>query len=401
MNDAGGQVVKRPGSNGAQGVTRTILHIIETAGPGGAETVMLRLIQGLDPERWRSIAVVPDTGWLLSSLRDAGVDTHVVPSSGSFDWRWVQRVHRLAVRTRAELVQTHLFGSAVYGGLIGRLRGIPTVSTIHGEVDVKGNSGALALKTRLLQRRRTQLIAVSESVRTKLVGHAGFPSSEVRVIPNGIDIDMFDRQRDNRVRSSLGWTLDDFVIGAVGNVRRPKDYGNLLQAAAILLRKEPRCRFVVLGDITGEPDLYRELCEQHDRLELGERFRFLGFRSDVAEILPCLDAWVMSSSREGLPLALLQAMAASRPIVATRCGGPEEVIVDGVNGMLVDAGAPRELAAGLLTVMQDPAGARMLGEAGHETVAAHYSTDAMVHAYESLYLNLLTQSGSTLRQTAV
>ena len=373
---------------GSQNAVRTILHVIETDGPGGAETVMLRLIQRLDPEKWRAVAVVSGDGWLKSSLVDADIDVRTVGSSGSFDWRWLRRVHALAAEANADLIQTHLFGAAVYGSVVGALRGVPVVSTIHGEVDVRTHDRALWVKARLLRAAGTQLVAVSRSVQAGLARNLAVARDQVRVIPNGVDT-ATDEVVRQATRRALGLGDDHYVVGAIGNIRGPKDYHTLLEAAAILLDHHPHVRFLIVGDTEGEQQLYHELLSHRARLGLDDRVEFLGFRSDISTILGSLDGYVMSSDREGLPLALLQAMAAGCPVVATRCGGPQEVVMDGENGLLVPVGQPQQLAASLGRLITDPNLAQRIGRAAQVTVEESYSLDATVRAYEQLYDEVL------------
>jgi glycosyltransferase involved in cell wall biosynthesis len=159
------------------------------------------------------------------------------------------------------------------------------------------------------------------------------------VVHNGIDTSAYRPAPDIAFRRELGVPGDGILVGALGNVRVPKDYGNLLDAAAILKARSPRYRFAIVGDTQWEPTLYQELLAKHAALGLGDAVIFAGFRPDAPRLLNNFDLYVMSSEREGLPLALAQAMATGLPVVSTRAGGAQELITSGLNGVL--AATPR------------------------------------------------------------
>jgi hypothetical protein len=122
---------------------KRVLHLIDTGGPGGAETIFLKLVQGLDPQQWESIAAVPWPGWLSDTLQSRGIEPLMVPTHGSFDLGYARRIVQLVRERRIDLIQTHLLTTAVYASLAGRFCGIPVVSTFHGTNDVsRRNSGS-------------------------------------------------------------------------------------------------------------------------------------------------------------------------------------------------------------------------------------------------------------------
>ncbi len=362
-----------------------ILHLIDSGGPGGAETVCLNLITGLDPAGWDHHVVVPVRDWLHAALADRGIPSTVIGSEGSFDFRYLAEIVRLIRERRIDLVQTHLFTTAVYASVAGRISGVPVVSTIHGIVDTGPPNRKRDFKFRLLDSERNRIVLVSSLLKESIATQGHLRDEITRVVPNGIDVSEFRPAPDTSFRRELGIPSDGVLIGALGNVRVPKDYANLLEAAAILKSLSPAYRIVIIGDTDGMPELYRQLVEKHAELGLGDVVRFAGFRSDTPRLLNNLDIFVMSSEKEGLPLAMLQAMATGVPVVATRCGGPQEVIVEGENGLLVDTHAPADLANALHTLAADPFMADKFRAAGRRTIEERFTIDRMIEGYTSIY----------------
>jgi glycosyltransferase involved in cell wall biosynthesis len=366
---------------------RRVLHLIDSWGAGGAETVFADLATGLDPARVHSLAAVPrPTGWLHDELVRRGVEPAILPSGGAFDLRHLARVVALIRRERVDLVQAHTFGTTVYAGTAGFLCRVPVVATFHGFVDLARDDARRAIKLRALAAGTRRVVCVSQSLRRALLEESPLRPEEVAVIFNGVDVTRFRPGRNEAIRRELGVADDELLIGAVGNVRRPKGYEILLEAAALLAREGIRCRIVVAGIARGP--LFAELEERHAALGLGSMVRFIGFRDDVDDFYRALDIYLLTSHSEGFSLSTVQALASGLPVVATRCGGPEEIVTDGVDGVLTAAGSPREIAAAISALANDPARRGRLAGAARVAAESRFSTEAMLGAYEELYEEL-------------
>lgn len=370
----------------------TVLHLIHTGGPGGAETVVRDVVARLDPRVWDSVAVVPYEGWLSTALRSGPASVVTLPHGAHFDAPLLFRLATLVRRRRVELIHTHLFGSALYAGLVARVLGLPVVSTLHGSVDLAAAHAWWDLKRQLLRRPAHQWVAVTRALREEMIRELHIPPTRVRTIVNGIDCRRFAPAPARDLRRELGWTHGELVVGALGNLRRPKGYDILLDAAALLRDRCPSCRFVVVGDTAGEPSLHAELLEKRRTLGLDDRVVFTGFRNDAARLLNNFDVYVSSSVREGLPLAILQAMAARLPIVATRSGGPQEFLVHEATALLVPVRDPRALADAVERLGHEPALRERLAGAACSMVRHRYTLGRMVAAYEDLYVAALRSS---------
>jgi glycosyltransferase involved in cell wall biosynthesis len=235
------------------------------------------------------------------------------------------------------------------------------------------------------------LVFVSESLREKLP--FGKRAKEVgsEVIPNGIDCTQFRPSRDPRLRAELGLEEGALIIGAVGNVRESKRYDLLLEAFSRVRQIHPLCHLVVVGQAKGV--LFERLLNLRVGLGLQESVHFLGFREDAPELMQGFDLFVLSSSDEGFSLATVQAMATGLPIVATRCGGPEEMVQNGVHGHLVDPNDAGILAEGILEVLSLPDRGEEYGKTARARAVSEFSMEAMIRRYEALYRRCLGEEG--------
>jgi glycosyltransferase involved in cell wall biosynthesis len=367
-------------------VPKTILHTIETSGIGGAETVMLQIATRIDRERYRSIAALPSPGALQDALEVRGVRTFVVPSHRWWDLRLPLGLARLSRDEKVDLIHAHLPEHAFSGCIAGRLVRRPVIATYHGQLDFwRANSWRGKIKLDLVRHSAAAAVGVCDGVHSTLLDWQ-FPRHKVRRIYNGIDVESATTSASAGLRRQFGWSGDTPLVGAIANVRVTKGYEYFVRAARLVVDAYPSVRFVAAGDIDTRlgPPLRKLIAD----LGLNEHVRLLGFRADVQNILHDLDAFVIASTSEGLPLVLLEAMAAGRPVVSTRCGGPEEVIWDGVNGRLVATRDPEAIAHAVIAILRDKKHAASLGKAAAAD-AAGYSLSHMVGEYEELYDSVL------------
>lgn len=360
-----------------------VLHLINTAGPGGAETVYLSIVRGLDRERWRPVAVLPNPEWLSDQLSEVGVEPLFARSRHPCDAGYLRRLARIVREHRVDLIHSHLFGPSVTGSLLGIRFRVPVVCTVHGEGDIDPRERYRALKFAILNRGASRVVFVSDSLRRHFLRAGPLREELTTVIPNGIDAATFSGGPDPSLRAQLGIGPDEFLVGAVGNVREAKAYDVLLCAAALLKARHAGFRFVVIGQAQGE--VYGQLLRLRERLGLESDVHFTGFRDDVHRALAALDLYLITSRHEGFSLSTVQAMASGLPVVATRCGGPEEILGDGRTGILVDPGAPAQVAGAIERLRRDSAERRRLGANARREAVSRFSVEAQLRGYERLY----------------
>jgi glycosyltransferase involved in cell wall biosynthesis len=366
----------------------TVMHVIDTGGPGGAETVFLEVSTRLDPSRFRSVCVVSREGWLTGSLRERGYEPLIVPSSGSVNFGYLRNLISIARAHGVDLIVAHLYGSAIYCSLAGMLARLPVVAVLHGQTDVSPSERMATLKRLAVRHGTDAVVFVSEQLRKALAPLLRMPRDRCAVIPNGVDAGRFAINADRTVREELGLAPRTVLVGAVGNIRRPKGYDVLLRAARILKDRHQDYRFVIVGE--GHGSLLQELTQLRAELGLIEDVAFLGLRSDVARLLTSFDVYVLSSTTEGFSISCIEAMAAGRPVVATRSGGPDEIVEDGISGLLVPPGDADALAEAIDHLRSDQALASRLAVNGVERVRRMYTLGTMLTAYERLLESSVT-----------
>jgi len=366
---------------------RTVLHLIETVGIGGAERVVLDLVRRMDRRRWRNIVVVPCDGWLLDRLVEEDIEVIVLEERSSFDIGFLTRVIRLARMRSADLIHSHLFGSAVRAGIVARFLGIPALGTIHGQVDVGAQERFRSLKLGIVRNGLRGVVFVSEPLRQSCLKTMRLDRRLTNVINNGVDGQLFAPGQNTALRTHWRISPQDFVVGIVARLQPVKGIGTFLAAAAILKAASPNYRFVIVGN--GEEQHTRDLIELRDSLGLTEEVVFAGFRADVNDVMRAFDVYALTSISEGFSLSTIEAMASGVPVVATRCGGPEEILSDGQTGLLVENGSAPAVAKAVERLRLDPGERNRLIEGAREIVLKRYTVDAQVNAYQQLYERLL------------
>ena len=356
-----------------------VLNLIDTGGPGGAETVFLQTCTGLSREQFAVTPVVSREGWLASALRAAGASPSIVPARGSFNLGYLMALRRLLMSDDCQVILAHLFGSAVYGCLLGLLTHRPVVVVLHGHTDIDSFSLRVALKLWLVKKIARRVIFVSPMLQQHLAEVLPIAAAKALVIPNGVDLGRFRPHPDNSLREALLLPADAILVGAVGNIRTPKDYATFLRAAALLRSQDTRYHFVICGE--GGNALHTSLLVLRSALGLDGCCHFLGLREDVEIVLNNLDIYALSSTTEGFSISCIEAMACAVPVVATRSGGPELIIEDGVTGVLVPVVDAAGLATAIATVANTPALSKRLIEAGLKKVRNHYALPVMLNAY--------------------
>jgi glycosyltransferase involved in cell wall biosynthesis len=363
----------------------TVLHTIETSGLGGAENVLLNIASRVDRERYRPLALVPRKGLLQDALEANGIRTHVIASRRWWDLRLPTGIARLCRENAVDLIHSHLPDQNFYSCLGGRLAGSRTLATFHGPVEFRNaRAPKERLKLGVVRSQATHVVAVCDVVR-QLLRQFGFAENRLSRIYNGVDREKYAHASPAGLRAQFGWPASTRLVGMVANVRISKGYDHFVRAARRVLEVAPDVRFVAAGDI--DPVLGEPILALVKELGLEDRVKFLGFRSDVPAVLRDLDVFVLSSTSEGFPLVLLEAMAAGKSVVATRCGGPEEIVRDGDNGFLVQPGDDDALARRMLDLLANSPAALRMREAARATVDG-FTIEGMIREYEALYERL-------------
>jgi glycosyltransferase involved in cell wall biosynthesis len=372
-----------------------IVQVAYKSDISGGERVLLDLATCLKRRGHEVIAVVPAPGSLPEALGAIGVPVEVIPFRKTYDLTAVVRLARFLRRRNPDVLHSHSMLTSILCRPAGFLARVPvSVSTEHltmelarGGRGVGGKERAKARYYRALDNATSRfnqaVVAVSEAVKRDLI-EQGMRESRIVVIRNGIEIIPPDQTAGARLRESLGIGLSDPVAGMVGRLSPQKDYPTFLRAAKRIAAVFPAARFL----IAGAGPLRESLMELSGNLGLGEAVVFLGHRPDIGAVVSALDIFVLSSRWEGLPLAVLEAQAAGRPVVATAVPGTAEAVAEGETGFLVPLGDDRALADRAILLFRDRGVRERTGEAGRQRVEREFNRERMADDHERLYRSL-------------
>jgi glycosyltransferase involved in cell wall biosynthesis len=391
------------GGGGAEDVR--VLRIFSRLNVGGPSLHVILLSAGLRPLGYDTRLVVgresPREGNMLGLAasknviceRMAGLGREIAPLQ---DLRALVGLTRLMRRWRPAIVHTHTAKAGLLGRVAARAAGVPiVVHTYHGHVLRGYFSPAKTALFRWLETRLAgmahALVAVSESVKQDLVALGIARPEKIRVIPLGLELAPLAGELPRGVlRREAGIADDAPLVGMVGRLVPIKDVPTFLRAACLVRAERPEARFALVGDGEERPALERLARE----LGLGDAVAFLGWRHDLAPVYGDLDLVVNSSRNEGTPVALIEALAAARPVVATRVGGTPDLLGEGERGRLVAAGDPEALARAILETLSGAEAARRRALAGRDHVLAHHSSQRLVRDVDALYRELWTRKAA-------
>lgn len=370
-----------------------ILIVTESSVPGGAETVVLDLAKNIDRDRFNVWVVLFRPGWLLDQLREAQVDVRLMESDRSFDLGFIMTLRRFCKENQIDLINSHLPGANMYCAMIGKLAGLPVITTAHNEFIMPGYEERFtSIKNFLTRSLATKHVLVADYMKDQYITAGKYTVDSIEIIRNGI---YFRPRPDENIllslRQQLNFNQSDILIGNVANFDPPKGHNHLVEAASIVCNENSLVKFLLIGD-EREGEIADPLKERVAALGLTDKILFLGFRADVADLLHLLDIFVLPSISEGLPLSIIEAKAAAKPIVATNVGGVSEVVFDCQNGYLVPAGDESAMAERLIKLAGDTDLRKTMGLNGYDNARAIFSMETMISSYQDLFVRMVDKT---------
>lgn len=364
-----------------------VLFVIHGLHFGGAENVVLSLVRGMDRDRFEPVVLcINVAGALGEQARTSGLaEIRTLIPRGR--WRKLTDMGAAIRELKPDCLHSH-GGTALL--MLGATRPfrqrIPWVHTYHFG-NYPHTRRRYLWAERACSRLPDRLVAVSDTQRLAIQRHLWVRPDRIRTIMNGVaEHESYSTpDRVEEMRRSLGYGPDDVLVGTVAVLSEQKGVRFLIDAAQGLIDRKTRLHFVVVG---GGP-LETELREQVRVAGLGDRVQFLGWRDDASAIMPALDVFAMPSLWEGLPLALLEAMAAARPIVTTAVGDNAHLIRDGDNGRVVQPADPAGLSRAIEDLVRNPDERRRLGQRAREDYRRFLTVEAMTGQYAELYAGLV------------
>ena len=374
-----------------------VLQLISSGGYYGAENMLLNLCAsqqkaGCENSLMLFYNVHAPNVEFYERARRRGLSVRMVHCQGRADWRAVRQIEECIQEDGIELLHTHGYKADLYGYVAARRSGKPIVATCHNWV---GGTAALGIYNhldRMALKRFHGLAAVSDSVAQRLLD-SGIAAKKIRTIANGIDVGTFERARPLPVFDFDG----NKVVGMVARLDLQKGFEYLLRAARELCGAFPELKIVIVGE---GPD--RQAIEgMIQRFGLQSSVILAGQHSDMPGIYAALDVFVLPSLNEGLPMTILEAMAASKSVIATRVGAIPTVIKDGETGLLVDPCNVTGLRDALARLLTDSDLCRRIGSAGHDWVSRNYTSQAMALKYRQMYDEVLGSAIATVPTRAL
>lgn len=358
-----------------------ILQLISSAGYYGAENMLLNLCASQEKAGCENSLLlfynthVPNVEF-YERARRRGLSVRMVHCNGRADWRAVRQIEEYIQEDEVDLVHTHGYKADLYGYLAAWRCHKPVVATCHNWV---GGTAALGIYNhldRMALKKFNALAAVSDAVAHRLLAF-GVPAEKIKTIANGIDVTAFERGQPLPLLKDEG----SIVVGVVARVDLQKGFEYLLRAARELCKMFPALRIVIAGE-GPDRNAIEEMIEQYG---LQSSVVLAGQQSNMPAVYAAMDIFVLPSLNEGLPMTVLEAMAASKPVIATRVGAIPSVIKDGENGLLVAPKDPEGLRNAIASLLNDPERRRRLGDQAHAWVSQNYTSEAMALKYREMY----------------
>jgi glycosyltransferase involved in cell wall biosynthesis len=378
-----------------------VMTIITRHNIGGAASQTILLSAYLNKNRFQSILVKGSEGKDEGSMDELAKSKKVEPIyikelcreiSFKKDLLAFWKLYQLIRKEKPDIVHTHTAKAGTLGRLAARLSGVPVIiHTFHGNI-FEGYFNSLKSRfflivERALSRISTKIIAISESQKKELLKFRIGNPRKIARIPLGLELEPFLKaeQKKGAFRKELGVEDDIPLIGIVARLVPIKGHSYFFEAAKLVSQDFPSARFIVVGD--GE--LKNGLVNLVKDLGIKDKIIFCGFRNDLAKIYADLDIVVLSSLNEGLPVSIIESLAAQKPVVATDVGGVRDLVEHGVTGILVPKQDSKSLARGILYLLKNPQECIIFGENGKKTVNPAYNITNLFSGITELYENLV------------
>ncbi len=385
--------LKHPDKDVTNDSAMSILQLISSSGLYGAEQVVLQLsLQLRRLEVKNIIGILADRNQPLPALK-ACAERQQLPIAtflmkGKLDRRCIAEIAAYCKTNRVTLIHAHGYKASIIAMLLRFFYRIPYIITCHlwypDDLKVRFYNFLQNITMFFAER----VVGVSTAI-VGDIARTGVSNKKLLVIENGIGLNGHHPSKTNMasLRTELGLRPDSLLVGTLGRLVAQKDHATLVKSAVQVCRRIDNVEFVVAGD----GDLYTDLVRLSVIEGIKHRFHFVGYYENHYQLLRLLDIFVLTSLDEGLPMALLEAMAMKRAVVTTAVGGVKGLILNGHNGLLFETENVQQLADSLLRLLHDSSCRQRLGEKAFATVLNGYGSESMAQKYLETYSNTVTQ----------
>lgn len=363
-----------------------IVYLIGQLGLGGSEKQLYLLLKNMDGKRFERHVVVfnPSPNYTLDEdLRQAGVKVHTVPTNCAGIGRRMLWIYQLLRQVRPHVLHSWSIHDNAYAGVVGALAGVPRrLGSVRGSLASRDFKQFSWLVRWLILHSVQGHLVNSKAIASEL-RLARVPGNRIRVLPNCVEI----RQPQESV-TLVEVSPNSRLVGMVANLRREKNYTMFVRGLAKVLPVFPDVYGVMVGQpiLASDPEVPDQIRAEIEALGVQRRVLVNGFHANVAAILPNFEIFCLTSDFEGTPNAVLEAMAAGLPVIATRVGGIPRIVEDGITGLLVEPGDVNGFADALCVLLTQPEKARQMGLAGRKWVEREFSCEKIIPAFEEYYL---------------
>lgn len=358
-----------------------IMHVVQSLNCGGQEKMIISLAERqIAADMYSSICVLEGAGELSQEAEKKNIPLFYLNKQPGVRLSIIAKLRCLLKQNKITVMHAHNMGPAFYGAISVCFAGVPVaVVTRHGRDPIRWNA--------LLWHMIDAVVAISKDTITEFRKSNAISASKAHVIYNGTDTTVSRNILADRssIKKQFGISDSDIVIGSVGRLCPEKDFITLINAYKFIVLRYPNTKLLIVGGgkLQAELAMY---CSQNG---IDNKVIFTGFRNNIHELLEIIDIFVLSSISEGMPLALLEAMASGKPSVVTNVGGNVEVVVDGVTGFIVPPKTPDVLASRIMDLIGNKKLSEQFSEAAKNRVADYFSVEHMAEEYLKLYLNIL------------
>lgn len=371
-------------------IKKKLIYFTDTVAYGGAEEYLKILAMGVKSEFKTTVAMPKRDGTkeLVEEIRDAGIDVDYIETSNTKPRQSLWNSFLYFLKERPDIVHFILTWPPfcrypLLAARILNLRCFLTEQLVPKNYQLRKYD---IFYKRLAYSAVKKAIAVSYENRQNLVSIFGLPEDKITVVHNGIDLSRFqnlDSNRLEKIGKELQIPEDALIITTIGRLHQQKGHEYLIKASKIVLSQFKDAIFLVVG----EGELEDELQRMTNSLGLGDNFRHTGRRKEIPEILGLTDIFVLPSLFEGLPLVILEAMAAGKPVIASNISGIPEAVIDGATGILVPSQNEKELAGAILDLLTNSIKRKLMGENGKERASKYFSHKRMIEMTKRLYVD--------------
>jgi glycosyltransferase involved in cell wall biosynthesis len=361
----------------------TVLLLVSSEGYFGVENMLVNLGAALSKSACRCVVgVFHDSRFphieVADRAREQGLAVEIVPCAGRFDPRAAAYIRKLIRTHHVDVIHTHGYKADLYAFAATAWSHVGLVATCHNWLGRSWNMHAYAALDRLSLRTFDRIVVVSEVV-AEILRRSGIPSGRVEMISNGVEIERF-RDAQPTLRDEIA-SPDEPLVGFVGRLVPEKGGEIFLRAGQNVLRSNRRAKFVIVGEGTAR----REWETLASSLGIRDRVVFTGARSDMPGVYASFHALVLPSLCEAMPMCLLEAMAAGKPVIATAVGAVPRIVEPDYTGLLLEPGDVKGLTAAITRLLDAPKLARWMGENGQARAIEHFSAESMAKQYLDVY----------------